>query len=190
VTLGASVETMPVLLEIDEIITWLLDNDVWLTRDDWQTLAVRVGRNSAPALLANLDAEGLIDPDLLPCAVCDAWEMAEWPLRCLPTGEWIALWEAVGYLDNGAMADRPSSALTLFRGGHPSGWSWTDDQEIAQWFARRQAPLQQHPAVYRAIVEPGKLYARIHDSERGRAEHEYVVRGELLSVERVEGHTP
>ena len=78
----------------------------------------------------------------------------------------------VGYVENGRRTRRPDRPLTLYRGGDPRGWSWTDSLERAQRFADRLAPIQDHPLVYRAVVDPKLLLARIHDPEGGRGEHE------------------
>jgi hypothetical protein len=33
-------------------------------------------------------------------------------------------------------------------------WSWTDNLETAKFFANRTLPIQSHPYVYKAVVEP------------------------------------
>jgi hypothetical protein len=179
-------DEMPVLLEVDAITGWLDSN--WphlLSADDFGGLSARAGRNHSPRLLMELWYRTRLDDDALPYAVCDAWESAEWPLRCLDTDTWRELWEEAGYVENGRPSRRPDRPLTLYRGGHPVGWSWTDHLEAAQFFADRGH--QRHPYVYKAVVEPGLLYARIHDPKMGRGEHEYVLPGHLVRSIRLEG---
>jgi hypothetical protein len=87
-------------------------------------------------------------------------------------------------LENGQFAAPPKGPLILYCGGHPHGWSWTDNRETAQWFADRTPPIQDHPYVYRAVVDSKLLYARIHEPGLGRSEYEYVVPGHLLEAVR------
>ena len=168
-------EAMPVILNVDGIIDWLRRNWRWFLSAD------RVGRNHSPELLVEL--WGDLDCDAEPAAICNAWEVAEWPLRCLDPAIWRELWESVGYVENGRPADRPKGPLTLYRGGHPHGWSWTDNLETAKFFANR--PIQKHRHVYSAVVDTELLFAHIHDQD-GRGEHEYVVRGDQMQSVRLE----
>jgi hypothetical protein len=96
----------------------------------------------APALMFDLWVRGFLDDDVLAVALCDAWESAEWPLQYLSPDSWREFWELVGYVENGRRTRRPDRPLTLYRGGDPRGWSWTNSLERAQWFADRPAPTK------------------------------------------------
>ena len=62
-----------------------------------------------------------------------------------------------------------------------NGWSWTDDRQVAEQFAKSRALQLGHLcSVWVADVEPSALLARITEERPG--EQEYVVDGREISV--------
>lgn len=74
----------------------LLDRDRPLTAAEWDAAAARVGGNRVPLLLAELDDAGLLDDELLPAAVRQAWAGADDAVDRLGPARWAELFAAAG----------------------------------------------------------------------------------------------
>lgn len=144
----------------------------------------RLGRNHGPALLADLEAEGLLTADAAAVNVGAVWNGAEYPDRCLHRGTWRALFSLAGYTVNGTPAARPDVALTLYRGSVPerrADWSWTDRLDVATGYALGTRASRPIGTVWQATVEPRRLLAR-NDGPDYRNESEYVVDTDGLDI--------
>ena len=141
------------------------------TADEVETAGGRVGRNAYPALVAALDAEGLLRDEVASVVVPSSWCDVEFPMRALDRDTWHHLFTRAGYTVNGVPQERPDRPLTLWRGAvdaYADGWSWTDDRQVARWFAERRHQASLGGAkVWRATVEPSRLLARISDGRPG-----------------------
>ncbi len=106
----------------------------------------------------------------------------EFPNRAVDEDIWRALFDLAGYVVNGQPSEQPAEPIELWRGAlpeHRNGWSWTDDRDLARWFADR--PHNRGAGkVWAASVEPVRLLARITDHREG--ESEYVVDARGLAV--------
>lgn len=134
---------VPLMFDHDQAVNWFLDLPRYPTRDEVHTASVRLGRNSFPALVADLWANGAlrIDEDFSHL-VAAAWEMAEFPLRQLDEYTWRDLFSDAGFTIDGKHAPTLSQqdVPTLYRGAAPdsrAGWSWTPDRDLAEWFRDR-----------------------------------------------------
>lgn len=175
---------IPLVFTVEELLDYFRDYH-WgvLSVDDIETAMSRVGRNSSPALVADLHNEIGLEPEVAAAVVPGAWCAAEFPLRQLDTETWLYLFEVAGYTDDGKPAQRPQQVPTLYRGAHPShraGWSWTEDRELAQWFADRPFTRGEGVVYAAANVAPSRLLARITQQRRG--ESEFVVNTRGLTV--------
>lgn len=165
---------IPNTLEFDEILGWLLGLDQ-PTAEEIEQAGARVGRNAYPALVADLLRESRLSPEAAQIVVSSAWNASEFPRMALDEATWRTLFDLGGYVVDGIPVERPPEPLTLWRGalpGHELGWSWTDDRELASWFADRPHHRGRGVLVT-ADVDPARLLARITDRRPG--ESEYVV---------------
>lgn len=146
----------------DRVLQRLLDLPEYPSADVVFAACCRLGRN-APALVLSLHYEDCLLAEVAAGAVPHAWSAVEFPHQALAEGEWRELFDFAGYTREGVPADRPTEPLTLWRGAlaeHRRGWSWTDDLDLARWFADR--PLtDRRGRVWVATVEPARLLARI-----------------------------
>ncbi len=166
--------TVPLLFTIEEMVDHFLDTGEPTATDLDQALS-RVGRDHGPSLLVALVDEGLLTVEAAAKAVPSAWCGVEFPNRALDNTDWRHLFHLAGYTVDGVPSERPASPLRLFRGAvpdHRGGWSWTEDRELAEWFADRPHNCGQGQ-VWTAVVEPWRLLARITEERPG--ESEYVV---------------
>lgn len=174
--------SIPVVFTVPEMVEYFMAQ-VWVpTADEIETAGARLGRNAYPVLVADLHAEGLLLPDVAAVVVPAAWSLVEFPNRTLSADLWRALFDLAGYTVEGVPASRPSEPLQLWRGAlHEwrAGWSWTDDRDLAQWFADRPHNAGRGQ-VWTADVEPARLLARI--SEQRAGESEYVVDARGLEI--------
>lgn len=86
-----------------------------------QAIAALARYCAAPALLADLTAEGTLDlsrPDMSG-VVAAAWAATSIPERGLSRAEWADLFRANGYNIDGQRAELPARAVRLFRGCVP-----------------------------------------------------------------------
>jgi hypothetical protein len=185
----ASRDTVPMVFDFDSILNAFLYDDLEPNAENVDTAASRLNRNYYPALVNTLYAEdmfwGTWGEEQLRGVICSAWSMAEFPLVQLDEDQWRELFDHVGYVVDGKAAERPSEPLTLYRGAMPkfrNGWAWTDDRDLAQWFADRPHHRGEGQ-VWKAVVEPERLLARI--SEQREGESEYVVDARGMDVKEV-----
>lgn len=78
--------------------------------------------------------------------------------------EWRDLFELAGYREDDCEARRPTEPLLLWRGAtpeHRANWSWTDVRDIAIQFASGWMVQEVIGLVWRAVVEPDRLLAKI-----------------------------
>jgi hypothetical protein len=157
------------------------------TPDQLDGALVRLGRNHGPALLADLEAEGLLAAAAAAAHVGVVWSMAEYPDQHLDRDTWRKLFRLAGYTHNGVPAERPVEPLTLYRGSVPerrADWSWTDRLDVAERYAVGGLGGRPTGVVWRATVEPWRLLAR-NDEPEGRNESEYVVDTDGLRIGRL-----
>ena len=173
-----STGAVPVITNADDMGNWL-----WLQKPDRptqkqiETALSYVGRNGAPTLLWHLRQLGLLTRPAARRCVGDTWSMSDGQVD-LDLDLWLALFQWAGYTDSGKRADRPAEPLALYRGAPEESryrWSWTEDLQLAQWFATRFSDRPGHlpSKVWTAVVPPSRLLAHIVDCRPG--EREYVV---------------
>lgn len=138
------------------------------------------GRNELPGLLLASYLGGLFgsDMDALGVAIEDAWTGCEWPSRVLELSEWLDLFDAVGFLDNGIRAERPDTVPVLYRAAVVGtvGMSWTDSLEQAEWFHARNVRFGFDAAILTLPnVAPVDVLAHFHDPTVSRGEREWVL---------------
>lgn len=100
----------------------------------------------------------------------------------LSRAEWRELFHLAGYREDDEPADRPTGSLLLWRGATPEGrarWSWTDARDTAIQFASGWLVQKEIGLVWRAIVEPERLLAKV---SLGRGS-EYIVDTDALAIE-------
>jgi hypothetical protein len=99
---------------------------------------------------------------------------------------WRAMVEHAGYFEwrsgalSGRRARRPWRPRRLFRGATASrrfGMSWTENPDIAQYFARYRQPHGEVGQVWVATFRPSRLLAYLED------EQEYLVAAEDADVQ-------
>lgn len=141
-------------------------------------------RNWRYALLVDLFREGMLEASVAAVVVSSTWSIAEYPLRQLDADEWRALFDLAGFTVDGVPAERPSEPIQLWRGApeeHSRGFSWTEDRELAQWFADRPQQMGQ-AVVWEVEAPPHLLLARITGGDVGRdGESEWVVDARTLT---------
>lgn len=169
-----SVDDLPVILDPAELAMWFHRRGEPITAEEWNRAAARVGRNPATALL--LFTNDLLAPDVLPGAVADAWQSAEFPLSFLTRADWLDLFGRAGYTVDGSPAPRPSEPQRLYRGCGvrlSRRWSWTPDRDLAQWFADRWPTLGE-AAVFEVDASPSAMLATFtgtgDDARHGESE--------------------
>lgn len=171
-------ETLPAILEVDPLVSWFELRGVLLTIAEIEEAGTLIGRNSFPALVLNLHLSGLLPGEVLAHGAISAWQMAEFPTAALDADSWDWMFEDIGFTENGVSAPRPVDAVTVYRGAlpaHARGWSWTEDVELARWFANRFPGTGAR--VYRTVGLPPWLQAHVTaDWKFGRAgESEWVI---------------
>ncbi len=175
---------VPFVFTIEEMLDHFIDEGVSPSADDVETAGCRLGRNYYPALVLDLWGEGLLEPAVAAVVVPSAWSAVEFPNRALDDDAWSLLFALAGYTVDGVPAERPEATMRLWRGalpGHRSGWSWTDDRSLAQWFAER-VHNGGKGRVWTAEVEPARLLARLGDGIGRAGEAEYVVDARELTI--------
>ncbi len=136
----------------------------------WEALQDMMGDKEKPTLLhyvwQRLPADQLIE------AVGDAWTHCDTPEGHFPRREWLPIFRAAGYHEDGATAV-PPDRITLWRGGiRRTGMAWTADRERAEWFQHRWDAIQPGK-LWTVTVGPERLLARYHEGHR--REDEYVL---------------
>lgn len=148
-----------------------------ITAADYFTASARAGRSESPAILADLQAQGLIPAAVLPAVVADAWTDPDHPERAIPSDMWTAWFRAAGLCNEaGEPVERPA-ALQVFRGASRReaatgvyGMAWTTDRDQAAWFAYEHNRAMPDGVVYAATVPGAVLLADLRDGERGESE--------------------
>jgi hypothetical protein len=151
----------------------------------WDDLTHYRGGHELPMVLWDAAVRRQLDPAEFPAALAEAWSSHDAPESALPTNEWVGFFSEAGFTINSAAAERPAEPLTLFRGTTPGRrrrMSWTEDRELAQFFADRTERFGLVAHVYTAVVEPVQLLARITDIRPG--ESEWVVNTVGLKIAR------
>ena len=191
---------VPVILNVEGLVNYFRERGKPTVRA-LRTALSRVGRNNKPKLLWRLYEEGLLTRPAARRHVGAAWSACEHPEWAFDVDddyggeEWLYLFWLVGcYTVDGKRAPRPEQPLTLYRGApreSQDGWSWTDDRDVAQWFADRfpDMPDRLPSFVWTATVEPWRLFCRNHEDARG--ESEYVIdTSDLEITEATNAATP
>ncbi|WP_156685600.1 hypothetical protein [Mycobacterium sp. Marseille-P9652] len=150
----------------------------------WTSLVNELGfgvSNEQPLLLSRLWE--ILPNEQRPIAIAYAWTGSDPPEQCLPTHEWLAMFRAVGYIEDSFVSWPPSwpppppdFKLTLWRGGvKRTGMSWTVDRDRAVWFQRRRydRPDWKPGKLWTVTVGASQLLAHFHVLRPG--EDEYVV---------------
>lgn len=137
---------------------------------DWESLSYMMGGEERPALLSYVWER--LPPDQLINAVGDAWTHCDTPEGHFPRRDWLPIFRAAGYHEDGASA-APPDRITLWRGGiRRTGMAWTADRERAEWFQHRWAAIQPGK-LWTVTVGPERLLAHYHQEHR--SEDEYVI---------------
>lgn len=171
-------DKMPFTQDHLTALQWFAADWSRATLENVESALSYVGRAHAPRLLDYL-GQGLAD-DVLSAVVGHVWSAAEFPDRALRRKDWRYLFSRAGYTVDGKPAERPVSAIRLYRGAVPErrrDWSWTDDIEVAKVFAHGIRG-RERGKVWTAMVKPSRLLARVTD----RQESEYVVNTVNLGI--------
>jgi len=175
----------PAIFAVDQAVDWFKADPDRSDETNVSDALLKMGRNSEPALLCDLESEGLLSPALAAKFVGSAWSGCEYPDRALARDEWKGLFELAGYTVDGVAAERPVGPIRLYRGTVPerSGdWSWTDNIEVAKGYAAGTSACRPVGGVYTAEVPAASLLAR----NNYRGEGEYVVDTEGLHITVIE----
>ena len=104
------------------------------------------------------------------------WCGTEMPLGQMEEGDdsrdiWVDLFQNAGFLTD-TDCPPPETGMTIYRGGHPEGMSWSLNRVTAEWFSQRG-----HRAVYSAVIPAGGILAVFINT---RSEAEIVVDPDYL----------
>ena len=170
---------------IDSLTDDHLSLDLWLEhRHDFDiAAAIEDAAHRSPALFAELvhraDEYG-IEPEDFSEFVGSAWVGVA--AQHLDREWWRRLFEAAGYREDDELTDRPAQPLVLWRGAIPefrANWSWTDHGDAAHMYASGWWVQQEIGIVWRAVVEPERLFARLSHGRHA----EFVVDTDGLTIE-------
>ncbi len=160
--------------------------------EEYEAAHLAAGRNHGPALLENwLWGKNRLwdDKATLRALLPNIWSMVEWPLRALPTEDWVQIFTHAGFISDDGSA-QPTQTLTLYRGAGQRqcrGMSWTRSLTMARWFAKRIVH-RQPGFVWCANVPPQGVLAIFNKQRtglpgqegKGKGETEVVVNPALL----------
>ncbi len=121
--------------------------------DEFATLKLWQGRHHGPQLL--YEHWKSLSADDKKLALLDVWIMVEWPTRSMPWQIWLDFFSQTGFISDNPDIKKPLQPLTIYRGAMKhkrKGMSWTQDIELAAWFANR-------------IINNGKGYLYTTDIE-------------------------
>lgn len=156
-----------IITPVDALLTRLRSEARPLGREALDAVLNAVDPDDAPALLFDLDWDGLLTDEA--CTLAGpVWCSAGYPQDCADTVAWRVLFERAGYCIDGVPAQRPRQPLRLYRGSveaRKERWSWTDSAEQATKWAHGE--LANRPAnglVWTAVVTPGQLLGGVTDS--------------------------
>ncbi len=102
----------------------------------------------------------------------------------LSRDEWRSLFDLAGYREDDDLAPRPTEPLRLRRGATPdvrANWSWADRRDAALMFASSWFCQEEIGIVWRAVVKPERLLAKINYPQSTFAE--YIVDTDGLAIE-------
>jgi hypothetical protein len=176
--------TVPYIFDPDEILSLFIFGELEATAENIEEAALRLGRNWYPALVSGVSQAGWLSAETARIVVPAAWSSAEFPMLQLEPDEWRELFDLAGYTIECVATARPTESLTLWRGAlseHRNGWSWTDDRDLAQWFADRPHNAGRGQ-VWAAAVDPCRLLARISEQRPGESEHVIDARGLAVAL--------
>lgn len=151
-----------------------------------------IHERDAPWICYRLVADQALTPKAAREMARWAWTMCEFPEANFDSYGWHFVFRMIRGDGDGPVTDidaedwdemtrrerallLPTEPVRLYRGAVTSrsaGMAWTGDRDRAEWFARRWDGLsEERGAVYTALVEPERVYARF----TGRREDEYVI---------------
>jgi hypothetical protein len=106
--------------------------------------------------------QGELPSEVAAAVVPRLWlRLAPNPLVAVPATRWRRLWAVSGWTVHGQSEQRPVQPLRIYRGGSPTGWSWTDDPEIALAFASGFGTRAASGLLWTAAAPPEALCARV-----------------------------
>ncbi len=129
--------------------------------DIFATLMTRQGRNDGPMLLN--EHWPALSADDRKLALLDAWITAEWPTLSIPWEIWLIFFKQTGFISDNPDIKKPLQPLTIYRGAakhKKKGMSWTQDKELAVWFANRFKAIGKS-YLYTTDIEPDYILAII-----------------------------
>ena len=143
-----------------ETLWWSLVNDLGFSFEEQHLLLSRLWDN----LPGNQRA----------IAIAAAWTLSDPTEECLRPDEWLKMFRAVGYIEDGYRDRPPPAQITLWRGGvRKTGMSWTADRSVAVRFQHRFAPHKPPGKLWTVTVGANRLLAHFDVLRPG--EDEYVV---------------
>lgn len=147
----------------------------------WSRLTDRLGRNDLPGVLMRNWFE--LEPAELAYAISMSWSAAEYPERLEVAKDWKAIMRHAGFIVDGALAERPSGPVRLWRGATPEGMrgmAWSTSRETAEWFRDRLiSPFGLDGRLWTAEVTPTRLLMACSD----RDENELVINTTGLEIQ-------
>ena len=178
---------IPRIFDVDGMVQWFAEHLPDPSAHRVEEAGAVLGRNDYPVLVASLHAELGLAPVVLAHCVASAWQICEFPNLNLDEESWEWMFSDAGFTINGVQAARPASPIRMFRGAvpeHTRGWSWTEDRDLAQWFADRDHNGGRG-RLYVAEVPPSALFAGMTgDWADGRAgEGQWVVDARDLAIQ-------
>lgn len=119
-------------------------------------------------LYSAVEAERVPHEDL-PELIAFAWLHDDSPTAELTEAEWLSILAITGFFSYPQPRQRPNQASIIYRGTSPDRryrMSWADSEEMAVTLGTRHA-WHGPTALYRAIIEPGKILAYLHRPGEG-----------------------
>jgi len=149
----------------------------------------RQGRNAGPLLLNKYWPELSIDDKK--AALLEVWLMAEFPTQAMPWQIWLHYFKQVGFISDDPNIEKPLQPLTIYRGAvkhKRKGMSWTQDKELAAWFASRFNGVNNNKCfLYTTDIEPDYILAIITGVNGREGETEVIIDPEgLQNIKRLE----
>jgi len=151
----------------DDVHDYILAATVLLWLDKFGDVepTVEAAANGNPAMFAKMYRDG----DGVGIGVDDVAEFAgvAWLYGAdayMSRDEWRDLFEWAGYREDDQPAVPPAEPLVLWRGAtpeHRANWSWTDGRDAAINFASGWFVQDEIGLVWRAVVEPDRLLAKV-----------------------------
>jgi hypothetical protein len=112
-----------------------------------------------------------------------AWSTGNSPERVVQAPDWLAAFDAVGYIsDEDSPQDAPNGDQVLYRGATPKrrlGLAWTERRAVAELFTNELKERGEDGRIYRAHVESWRVKARFNT----RDEREWVIDTTDLATE-------